>query len=90
MVIANGLIGYGLETIEAFEALLLGCHATLKSKGLLILGYNDTPERLSFEPEAAASLKLFNSATSLPKQDEAGYYRVEGSNKHTFMFLEKP
>jgi len=90
VVIANGLIGYGLETLDAFDSLLRGCHATLRPQGMLIVGYNDTPERLSFDPESAQSMTLFSKKVPKIPGVEDACHRVETESNHTFVFLEKP
>lgn len=45
IVVSNGVIGWGLNERIGFEQMMEQCHRVLKPGGLLILGYNDTPER---------------------------------------------
>ena len=89
VVIANGLIGFGIDTLEDFGATLYGCHAILKTQGLLIIGYNDTPERLSFDPKSARHMQLFSKTIPTIPSVEHACYRVETESNHTFLFLEK-
>ena len=48
VVVANGVIGWGLNEQAGFEQMMAQCHRVLKPGGLLILGYNDTPERAPY------------------------------------------
>jgi|TARA_R100001143_G_C3359115_1_gene134452 hypothetical protein len=89
IVIANGLVGYGIDTVDAFDAVLRGCHALLRTQGMLIIGYNDTPDLLSFDPSSAPCMQHFKmTIPAIPGVDNA-YHRTETKTNHTFIFLQK-
>ena len=58
-IIANGLIGFGMNQLDDCEALLAGTHALLKENGLLVLGYNDGAKFVNFKVRDAKNYKLF-------------------------------
>lgn len=87
VVFANGLIGFGLDTEEAFNQLMFECHRVLTSDGMLVLGYNDKPDRLGFKVEQAAGFQVF-------KMFEPGIAGMTGAShvvadgfKHRYVFL---
>lgn len=57
---------------------------------MLIVGYNDTPERLSFDPESAQCMQLFSKTIPAIPGVKDACHRIETQSNHTFVFLEKP
>jgi hypothetical protein len=84
-IIANGLIGFGMNQLQDCEALLAGAHAVLKDDGLLVLGYNDGAEFVDFKVRDAKNYKLFEEF--VPNQQSLTRSLYEIGN-HTFVFLK--
>jgi len=84
-IIANGLIGFGMNQLEDCEALLAGSHAVLKENGLLVLGYNDGAEFVNFKVRDSKNYKLFEEFA--PNHQTLDRCQYEFGD-HTFVFLK--
>ena len=84
-IIANGLIGFGMNQLEDCEALLAGSHAVLKENGLLVLGYNDGAEFVNFKVRDSKNYKLFEEF--VPNHQTLDRCQYEFGD-HTFVFLK--
>src|SRR5690606_18384213 len=89
-VIANGLIGFGLNSPNDFEHLLSGSCHILKPGGIFVLGYNNTPDRLNFAVDSAESFKYFQPFTPDIDGVTGPYHPVDDEFRHTYLFLRKP
>ncbi|WP_419340560.1 class I SAM-dependent methyltransferase [Achromobacter sp. PD1] len=87
VVFANGLIGFGLDTEEAFNQLMFECHHVLASDGMLVLGYNDKPDRLSFKVEQAAGFEVFKTFEPGITGMTGARHIVEDGFRHCYVFL---
>ena len=84
-IIANGLIGFGMNQLQDCEALLAGAHAVLKADGLLVLGYNDGAEFVNFKVRDSKNYKLFEEY--VPNHQTLNRCQYEFGD-HTFVFLK--
>ena len=84
-IIANGLIGFGMNQLQDCEALLAGAHAVLKADGLLVLGYNDGAEFVNFKVRDSKNYKLFEEC--VPNHQTLNRCQYEFGD-HTFVFLK--
>jgi len=84
-VIANGLIGFGMNQLQDCEALLGSAHAVLKADGLLVLGYNDGAEFVNFKVRDSKNYKLFEEY--VPNDQTLNRCQYEFGD-HTFVFLK--
>jgi len=84
-IIANGLIGFGMNQLQDCEALLAGAHALLKDNGLLVLGYNDGAKFVDFKVRDSKNYKLFEEY--VPNQQTLNRCQYEFGD-HTFVFLK--
>ncbi len=84
-VIANGLIGFGMNQLQDCEALLGSAHAVLKDDGLLVLGYNDGAEFVNFKVRDSKNYKLFEEY--VPNDQTLNRCQYEFGD-HTFVFLK--
>jgi len=84
-IIANGLIGFGMNQLADCEALLAGTHALLKENGLLVLGYNDGAEFVNFKVRDSKNYKLFEEF--VPNHQTLNRCQYEFGD-HTFVFLK--
>ena len=85
VIIANGLIGFGMNQLQDCEALLLGAHALLREKGLLVMGYNDGTEFVNFKVRDSKNYKLFEEF--VPRHQTLTQSQYEFGD-HTFVFLK--
>jgi SAM-dependent methyltransferase len=90
VVILNGLIGYGLNSKQDVDRALAESFAILRPGGLMIIGWNNTPEHLDFVLEGLEAYQLYDKY--IPERLSLTSNRIEAnaSNKHTFDFLTKP
>lgn len=87
VVIANGLIGFGLDTEEAFNQLMFECHRVLASNGMLVLGYNDKPDRLKFNVEQARGYQAFQTFEPGIAGMTGARHVVADRFQHCYVFL---
>ena len=86
VIIGNGLIGFGMNSAEQCEQLLMGAAALLKNNGLFIIGFNDGPEFVNFKVKAATNYALFEEF--VPEHFGLSESTYEFGD-HTFVFLKK-
>lgn len=86
VVIANGLLGFGIDGEAGLRRLLAQCHAVLRPGGVLVLGYNDLPERTPFPVEAGPEFEEF-----VPAIDGviASRHMVDDPYRHVYCFCRK-
>ena len=88
LIICNGVIGWGLNDQREIEASLKACARTLDTSGVLLLGWDDVPEKRPVDVEALVSTLSF-VPMSPPGLDgpriETGTYA-----RHTFGFWRRP
>ncbi|MDT4860013.1 hypothetical protein FQZ97_945490 [compost metagenome] len=88
VVVANGLLGFGIDEAGGGRQLLENCEAVLKPGGLLVLGYNDRADRAPY-PVLPMALGLFDAFTP-PIPSVAGpLHRIDDPFQHAFLFLLK-
>jgi len=88
VVVANGLLGFGIDDAPDCERLLANCAAVLKPDGLLVLGYNDLPERAPY-PVLPLAQAWFDEFTPPIAGVAGALHRVDDPFRHVFLFLKK-
>lgn len=89
-VVANGLIGYGLNRESDFNLVMQACCDVLVPGGVLVLGYNDRPDRLPFRAEYAAGYRLFEEFVPSIEGVQGSHHSIRDKSRHKFVFLRKP
>lgn len=86
VVIANGLLGFGIDGEAGLRRLLAQCHAVLRPGGVLVLGYNDLAERTPFPVEVGPEFEEF-----VPAIDGviASRHMVDDPYRHVYCFCRK-
>ncbi|MFY4261569.1 hypothetical protein ACOTCG_28535 [Achromobacter xylosoxidans] len=86
VVVANGLLGFGIDGETGLRRLLAQCHAVLRPGGVLVLGYNDLPERTPFPVEVGPQFDEF-----VPAIDGviASRHMVDDPYRHVYCFCRK-
>ncbi len=83
VIIANGLLGYGMNSQFEFNQMIDQAHNCLCNNGILILGYNENPNHVNFDIKNSY-LKKFNQYN--PCINEFDRFKF---NNHEFVFLKK-
>lgn len=87
VIIVNGVIGWGLNDRKDIEESLDNCFRCLRKKGVLVVGWNDIPERRPFYLEELQSLRKFMHYHFEPLYNWR--YLTKNPNRHTFDFYIK-
>ena len=87
-IICNGVFGWGLNARYQVERAFQGCFQCLRAGGILVLGWNDNPERRPFPPDDCQSLKLFDHHVFPPLS--TWQYLTANPNRHIYNFYIKP
>jgi len=86
VIIANGLIGFGVDHIDQCEDLFAGLETIMKGSGVLVVGYSNSPSRIDFKLEDVKNYHLFEEfAPHFNGLDQSQY--VFGD--HVFVFLRR-
>lgn len=86
VIICNGVFGWGLNERSAVDKAFQGCFESLRGGGILVLGWNDLPDRTPFPLETCPALQSFTPFVFPP----LGSTRfLTGSGRHTYDFYLK-
>ncbi len=88
-VIANGLIGFGINDEISSNKMFTQIHRVLKNEGILILGYNEQSSRLTFKLESSAGFSLFDRFTPAIRGLTDEPYMINDDSNHCYIFLKK-
>lgn len=89
VVIANGLIGFGVNNLIQFKKVLNEIYSILNENGILILGFNDTSKLLLFDMPKNNFYDKFSEFVPNNEILSKSRMMVDNINKHTFIFLKK-
>ena len=89
VVIANGLIGFGVDKLSQFKKVLNEIYSILNENGILILGFNDSSELLFFDMPKNNFYDKFSEFIPNNEMLNKSRMMVDNINKHTFIFLKK-
>lgn len=87
LIICNGVIGWGLNDPVEIERSMAACVKALAPSGLLLLGWDDVPEKLPIPIERIEALSLLRS--TIPEGFDTAVIRAGTYTNHTFGFWEK-
>ncbi len=88
LIICNGVIGWGLNDPAQIEISVEACGQALSPGGLLLLGWDDVPEKLPLPIEDIRALSAFLPAA--PSGLKEPVIRTGSYTRHTFAFFVKP
>ncbi len=88
-VIANGLIGFGINDEISSDKMLAQIYRVLKNDGILILGYNNQASRLKFNLQSSAGFSLFDRFTPAIRGLTNEPYMINDEANHCYVFLQK-
>lgn len=87
LIICNGVIGWGLNQPAQIETALEACGEALSPGGVLLLGWDDVPEKLPMAIETIQALRPLKPVT--PAEFEAPRIATGSYTRHTYGFWEK-
>ncbi len=87
LILCNGIFGWGLNERADVEQGFAACHRTLRTGGVLVVGWNDIPERRPFPIEECKSLSQFKPFVFPPLG--ASRYLTDTAYRHIFDFHVK-
>lgn len=87
VILCNGIIGFGLDTISDADRAFCVCYDILSVGGVLVLGWNDIARRRPFELHQCRSLQNFKPFCFPPLA--ASTYPTDTPNRHTYSFYER-
>jgi SAM-dependent methyltransferase len=88
LIICNGILGFGLDNLQDVEASFKTCHYCLRPGGILIVGWNDIPERAPRKLEEYKILRNFQPYVFSPLGTTK--YLTKTKWRHTYNFYIKP
>ncbi len=87
-IVVNGVLGWGLDGRAEAEASLEACRLALREGGVLVLGWNDVPEKRPLAPEESQSLARLRPFVFPPLG--SARHATATVNRHTFSFYSRP
>lgn len=87
VVVFNGVYGFGLNELKAINKTLAAIHQSLRTHGLFVFGWNDTPETAPYRFEELTGLKAFAPYVFPPLNKSI--HESETKNRHRFHFYRK-
>lgn len=87
VIVCNGVFGYGLNDPQAVSQAFNECYSCLRAGGILVLGWNDVPDRRPFDPLISPGLQRFKPYAPAPIG--SARITVPMRTRHTYDFLVK-
>lgn len=88
LIVCNGVIGWGLNDPVEIERSMAACVAALSPGGMLLLGWDDVPEKLPAPIDEIQALRALQSLA--PDGFEHAVIETGTYTRHTFGFWQKP
>ena len=87
LIVCNGVLGWGLDNVNAADAAFAACHQHLRCGGELVLGWNDVAPRNRVVPGDVRALERFEPHVFDPLQ--TAQLRVPVAHRHVFNFYRR-
>lgn len=87
-IVCNGVLGWGLDRRADAETAFEACFDALRSRGELIVGWNDVPPHNRVVPGCVSALGRFVRADF--DAFRASQIRIDVPHRHVFEFYRKP
>lgn len=87
LIVCNGVLGWGMNTLDSAEAAFSTCHRHLRQGGELMVGWNDVLPRNRVAPDDVPALQGFQPLVFAPL--ETSRLKVDAPQKHVFDFYRK-
>jgi SAM-dependent methyltransferase len=89
-IICNGVFGWGLNEREDVEKAFSACFDSLKTGGILVIGWDDIPEKKPFPLNSCQSINQFTPYQFPPLKTPEYSHQEDLSDKHRYNFYIKP
>jgi SAM-dependent methyltransferase len=90
LVLCNGVFGWGLNDKEEVEKAFGGCFQRMNQGGVLVIGWDDVPEKKPFPLETSESLSQFRPYFFPPLSTTQYRNSEDELDKHVYNFYVKP
>jgi SAM-dependent methyltransferase len=87
-IICNGVLGFGVNTLEQANASFQACRDVLRPGGELVIGWNDGPNERPFALEEVDALQSFDRIAFEPIGQKV--LRVPTAYSYAYEFFAKP
>ena len=87
VVIFNGVYGFGLNEMDAIDRTHRGIYQSVRPGGLLVYGWNDSPERAPYPFDTLTGLEHFSPFVFPPLKKSV--HESDTKNRHRFHFYVK-
>ncbi len=88
LLVLNGVLGWGLNDVAEAERALAACARSLAPSGVLLIGWNDVPEKKLIEPRGSEALRSLERWPFPPLGTDR--HVVPGRAGHTYDFFRAP
>lgn len=88
LIVCNGVFGWGLNAREDVEKAFSDSATALRSGGLLLVGWNDIPERKPFDLDSIEALLALRRRTMDPLGTDE--YLTPSVNRHVYTLFQRP
>lgn len=85
LIICNGVIGWGLNDPAEIDASLAACAKALRPGGVLLVGWNDIPEKRTVDIASVPALREFRPFAVAGHSE----FQTKTYNRHTFSLSQK-
>ena len=89
VIIANGLLGYGINNLTDFNKFLFECFKCIANGGMLVIGFNNNIDHIDFDISNSNIYKLFHGFTPNIDNIKSFFIEINPINNHTFIFLKR-
>lgn len=88
LIVCNGVIGWGLNDPAQIERSMAACATALSPGGVLLLGWDDVPEKLPLSIDRIQALRALRPV--VPEGFDQPVIETATYTRHTFGFWQKP
>ncbi len=85
LLVLNGVLGWGLDDAAEAERALAACGRSLAPAGILLIGWNDSPEKKLVDPRESEALRSLERWPFPPLGTDR--HVVRGRARHTYDFF---
>jgi SAM-dependent methyltransferase len=89
LILCNGVFGWGLNDKKDVEEAFSGCYESLREGGVLVVGWDDVPDKKPFPLESCESLSRFQPYFFPPLSTSEYRHLTDKSDRHVFNFYIK-
>ncbi|WP_238993722.1 methyltransferase domain-containing protein [Calothrix sp. PCC 6303] len=88
-IICNGVFGWGLNDREDVEKAFSACFESLRVGGILVIGWDDVPDKKPFPLNSCKSINQFKPYLFQPLNTSEYFNEEDSSDTHRYSFYIK-